>query len=366
MLRAGFDRPNLSFDVVAFDGPGSQARKHALLSLALSDPELRPAIVYCGTRKAVEAVTDALAADGLRAVGYHAGMPADERAAAQHRFMEGDAEIVVATNAFGMGVDKADVRTVVHWAVPKSLEAYYQEVGRAGRDGAPAKALLLAARIDLGRLISFNKARPSSANEVERYVRWLGSMARGGVVEREISGEAERALLSIAERSGAVVIRSASSRRVSMRLTGRLDVEAADWAVRLSQDRGWESYRTIERFISSEQCRRRQILDFFGDARPAKPLVRCCDICDPAPRVVTAPAVAQMDLRRLKQWRVQQAANQPVYMVATNAMLEEILHKRPRSPQELLQIHGVGEAFCEKHGTSLLEALAQQGSPAAA
>ena len=62
-------------------------------------------------------------------------MPADERASAQHRFMEGDAEIVVATNAFGMGVDKADVRAVVHWAIPKSVEAYYQEVGRAGRDG---------------------------------------------------------------------------------------------------------------------------------------------------------------------------------------------------------------------------------------
>ena len=84
-------------------------------------------------------MSERLRADGLQAVGYHAGMAADERASAQHRFMEGDADVVVATNAFGMGVDKADVRSVVHWAIPKSVEAYYQEVGRAGRDGEPAR-----------------------------------------------------------------------------------------------------------------------------------------------------------------------------------------------------------------------------------
>ncbi len=136
-LRAGFDRPNLSFDVISLEGPGSKARKQMLLSLTLADAAARPAIVYCGTRREVEEVSDQLRLEGMLAVGYHAGMAADERASAQHRFMTGDAEIVVATNAFGMGVDKADVRSVIHWAIPKSVEAYYQEVGRAGRDALP-------------------------------------------------------------------------------------------------------------------------------------------------------------------------------------------------------------------------------------
>src|SRR5207237_7964363 len=95
------------------------------------------------------------------------------RAAAQHRVVEGDAESVVATNAFGLGVDKADVRAVVHWAIPKSVEAYYQEVGRGGRDGKSARAILLASRADLGRLINFIMGDAVEADDVLGYVRRL-------------------------------------------------------------------------------------------------------------------------------------------------------------------------------------------------
>jgi ATP-dependent DNA helicase RecQ len=207
VVRSGFDRPNLSFDVVPLDGKGSKARKLMLLSAALAGEESRPSIVYCGTRKDVEEVTGRLRAEGLHAVGYHAGMAADERASAQHRFMEGDADVVVATNAFGMGVDKADVRSVIHWAIPKSVESYYQEAGRGGRDGRPARAILLAMRADLGRLINFIQRDRVEAGEVLSYVRRLSASCDGDTTVVDTPREdRDRVCLGIAERAGMCVL----------------------------------------------------------------------------------------------------------------------------------------------------------------
>jgi ATP-dependent DNA helicase RecQ len=376
VMRAGFDRPNLSFDVIALDGTGSKARKHMLLSLALTDPGRRPAIVYCGTRREVEEVCEWLRSEGLLAVGYHAGMPADERASAQHRFMEDDAEIVVATNAFGMGVDKADVRAVVHWAIPKSVEAYYQEVGRGGRDGHPARAILLASRADLGRLINFIKGDAVGADDVLGYVRRLkGPGGDQTTVIDAPRADRDRVCLGIAERAGLCTLEPAPGGRLQVTFATSPGVGKVASICRVALDRAWRAYRAVESFsAASGECRRRTLLDHFGDSRQAAPLGRCCDVCDPdtiglpdpasltparakRPRAPDAAPVNPEDLgllESLREWRVRASNGKPAYTVAHNSTLESIAALRPRSLDELARIKGVGPAFVECHGENVL------------
>jgi RecQ family ATP-dependent DNA helicase len=307
-VRSGFDRPNLSFDVVRLEGKGSKARRLALLEAGLADPENRPAIVYCGTRKDTDEVTAALRDAGLRALAYHAGMESEDRTETQHRFMTGAADVIVATNAFGMGVDKADVRSVWHMAIPTSLEAYYQEAGRGGRDGLPAKAVLLAMRADLGRLVRF--------------------------------------------------------------------IEQRDPGLAIARERGWRDYRTIKSFIYSERCRRRSVLDHFGDREAGRPLGRCCDVCDPQSWLPDPETIAVKSKRRaakgsaaqpaelsaadaalferLKEWRLRAADGKPAFTVAHNSTLEAIAATRPGDEQSLLAIRGVGPSFAAKHGPEVL------------
>jgi RecQ family ATP-dependent DNA helicase len=383
-VRSGFDRPNLSFDVLAFDGEGSVARKRATLLAGLAMDDNRPAVVYCGTRKSTEEVAELIAGEGLGVVAYHAGMNAQTRSHRQDMFMGGEADVVVATNAFGMGVDKSDVRSVWHWALPSSLEAYYQEAGRAGRDGLPSRAVLLASRSDLGRLVRFIQEAEVTVEQVGAIVGRLRARAAGdGAIELSPDDDRDRIALAVAERAGALTLAPGAGGRVRVQLTngGELDHGRARRLCREATNRRWESYRSIERYATGhERCRRRQLLDHFGDDTPAAPSGRCCDVHDPPdwlPEITVAPKrersgasrgsqatliedgppVSDAELAPLKAWRRDRAEGKPAYTVATDATLREIVRRRPQTADELLAIKGIGPSFLTKHADSLLELL---------
>ena len=140
MVVASFDRPNLSF---AVSRPANGAEKDRELVAFIRERAMQSGIVYCSSRRAVEEVAALLQEEGLLATRYHAGLSAGERSRNQDDFLYDRARVMVATNAFGMGIDKSNVSYVVHYNLPLSLEAYYQEAGRAGRDGTRAECLLL-------------------------------------------------------------------------------------------------------------------------------------------------------------------------------------------------------------------------------
>ena len=145
VLASGFDRPNLKWHVLSAEKPNE---KDALLVKLLRLPRTGPALVFASTRKKVDAISDYLNARGIKSSGYHGGVKAEERTRLQERFMSEEAGVVAATNAFGMGIDKSNVRLVIHYDMPGSLEAYYQEGGRAGRDGGDSDCVLLHAYKD--------------------------------------------------------------------------------------------------------------------------------------------------------------------------------------------------------------------------
>ena len=284
-----FDRSNLWWAVERAGPPRDRLRRIRALVRGSGC-----AIVYAPTRRAVEQLRDDLARHAIPCDAYHAGLPGPERSRVQQRFMDGTTRVVAATNAFGMGIDKPDVRTVVHLQLPGTLEAYYQEAGRAGRDGLPSRCIALHGRGDRRladrfldrthprkrRLRAVHRALrrasdPEGVADVTdpRVVRALGEVPRGWM-----EGEPQGALAAL-ERAGALrpvpypgtERRSGGSFRRARLLPGRLDparAEARRGVVAAKIDAG-------QRYARTRGCRSRALLSYFGEMRR-----EACGRCD--------------------------------------------------------------------------------------
>jgi ATP-dependent DNA helicase RecQ len=187
-VQTSFRRKNLHLRIT----PCATREKLALLTKRLASAKVRPAVVYVTFQKTAETVAAHLARAGLAARAYHAGMTAEDRDATQEAFMRGACEVIVATIAFGMGIDKADIRSVIHFNLPKTLENYQQEIGRAGRDGEPALCELLACADDAVPLENFTLGDTPEPAAVEALVgKMLGSGEEFDVSRYDLSQETD-------------------------------------------------------------------------------------------------------------------------------------------------------------------------------
>ncbi len=242
---ASFDRPNIWFGVAR---PKSEPHRLALLKQALC-AETSMTLVYAPTRSLCEALSKEINRAGILARPFHAGLTVEERTETLERFLTDRVATVVATSAFGMGIDKPDVRMVVHWSMPPTPEAYYQEAGRGGRDGAPARALMLYRRGDA----DFHRLQLGVTFPPRRVLEAIWSGRTTGIPDNVVD----------------------SAGRLAREL--RPEHGPVDWApVRRRIRAARRRLATMERYASGNRCRRRVLVGYFGEV-----LDRCsgCDRC---------------------------------------------------------------------------------------
>jgi len=405
VFLASFDRPNIRYLLRHKQGGGAQ-----LLEF-LAQHRGESGIVYARSRNRVDRVAAELKAAGIDAIAYHAGMDAESRREALQRFRLGSGVVVVATIAFGMGIDKPDVRFVAHVDLPKSLEAYYQETGRAGRDGLPAVAWMAHGAGDIPQLRRF--IDDSGASEEQKRIE-RGKL-EALIAYSEASGCRRQVLLShfgeeLAEPcnncDGCLEPKQRSDCRVAAQKglsavyrTGQrfgaghvVDVLLGANTERI-RSLGHEqlSVYGIGKELDRGQWRAllRQLVSLgaldspddakgglcFGPAELVQPLLRGereLHLVLPPPakeqrRRSQAPAAAVPDddpvLAALKNWRREQARQQgvPPYVVFHDRTLVELAARRPGSLSELAGVSGIGTAKQERYGAALLEVLTATG-----
>lgn len=276
MIHTGFDRPSLSFEVRETGDEKAQVKRLLRLIRKIQGS----VIIYCSTIRTVEAIAGALPVLGLKVGMYHGKMPKADRDAAQQAFMRNNPRIMVATNAFGLGVDKPDIRAVIHYNVPGSMEAYYQEAGRAGRDGRPSRCILLYNPQDEQVQNFFVAGKYPTRSDVMAV--WQ-ALRDGADNLRELALAA-----SVSQSKTRVVLNIFKELDLMVEQPGQVFVPSGKDTDELTLGRAAESYRRrregdrdrlayMIRYAQSTRCRIQILLEYFGEKTP--PLCRRCDNC---------------------------------------------------------------------------------------
>lgn len=402
-LTTGFDRKNLSF---AVRQPRSKLEE---LQGILRENRDKSGIVYCSTRKNVDMVFETLLRAGWACARYHAGLSEEERRRSQDDFLFDRIQVMVATNAFGMGIDKSNVSFVIHYNMPLSLENYYQEAGRAGRDGSPAECILLFSPQDVATarfLIDHSEENEALSEEERDFARarshaLLQSMEsycrstrclRGDIL-RYFGEEAPAACgncgncreefeeLDISQEARLIL---ECARQTRGRFGSRMlsDILRGKWNERIGQW-GLDELPSYGRLSGLSEQNLRQILlylkeeGYLNASGGEYPTLRAGGRSLPSPLTMrvrvekrqAAPPKAKgssgLDERgaglytRLRLLRGKLAAEQgvPAFVVFSDATLRDMCIRRPRTEAEFLQVSGVGEAKCRRYGKAFLTEL---------
>ncbi|HJP38426.1 MAG TPA: DNA helicase RecQ [Gammaproteobacteria bacterium] len=405
-LVSDFDRPNIRYQVQ----PKTDGRSQ--LARFVSQHRDEAGIVYCLSRKKTESTAEWLVSEGYTALPYHAGLDAQTRAENQRRFLVEDGVIIVATIAFGMGIDKPDVRFVAHLDLPKSLEAYYQETGRAGRDGLPAAAWMIYGLQDVVRLhqmadesVAGEEYKRFERQKLDTLLGWceitrcrrIPLLAYFGDELKEECGNCDNCLkppvtrdgtedaqklLSAVYRTGQMfgaayvvdVLLGKDTDRVRKNGHGELSVfgigvdrEAKAWRSAIRQ-------LVVQGFLRVDAARfgalvltkeSREVLRGEQDVRLREDpvVVRSRRTNRSASRGEDIEIVDIVLWEALRECRQQLAAehNVPPYVVFHDSTLRQMVNERPTDPEALLEISGVGQAKLEKYGETFLGVIRQGG-----
>lgn len=416
-VQTGFDRPNLTFEV------RREKDRDAALLRFLREHKGQSGIVYCGTRKGVEETAGMLNANGIAVSSYHAGLGDLPRAQAQEDFVSDKVDVIVATNAFGMGIDKSNVSFVVHYNMPKDIESYYQEAGRAGRDGADAVCCLLYQPGDV-RLNQFLIERSVADGEMDeetrkvvkeraqerlkqmtfyattsgclraKILRYFGEtvksercgncsycLAAETEAERDVTKEAQQivsGVLAMQERFGKALVTSVLAGEKNERVRERnldklscfgcLKAEGTENIRRMIDELVMYDYLSVTEGQYPLLCAGTKARDLLRGDEPVhmnltgKGAARSARGAKAAKGSGLSPQT-EMVFKRLSALRRRIAEEQhvPPFVIFTNATLVDMAMKQPTNRSEMLRVTGVGESKYERYGLRFLRELSRSG-----